>query len=958
MDAQRALNSFLGRLTTVLVNEAQLLGGVRGDVEFIKDEMESMNGLLLHLAEANHHDHQVRAWMKQVIGLTRDCDGNVELYIQYVAGPGHQTTGLLGYLQQILRFVRTVPARRRVATRIRELKVRARDVGDRRVRYGVIVPSVANQDDAIFMENFLPPLVEGEEENVHRHALFATDVELPDDETLVNTSVDRIIEWLTEEAPAAAGRCEPQPRIIPILWNSHNPKEEETLAVCVAQEVYRHPSMVKLFDCKAWVRVRKSSDLRHILQEILANVLPLPILDGEEKTLSMDAEQSAETVVGVEATQLTKKLQDYLKGKKFFIVLEEVSDRLPWDGIRSALSHTSDDCSPGSAIVITTWSDDVANSSSPFKIFRPQSLFFRFYDKARELTGGSDNETMANVGRILGVCYPEVFAMKIFLHLLYVNPNRSRTQLGNFVKKLSDCVSSKTAAKQMVRFSYNDMPTKYRSCLLYLTISWENGYIRRTTVSRRWIAEGLIGTRENRSEDEADRCFDALVSWGLINPGEISGTGKIKSYTIHHMVREVIARIARDLNFADADLPFNLARHLPVHHGIGLQASHCSHPGEAGDSRIIALLPYLSKSSQWQLLRMLDLEGCIGLKKHHWKSICKILLLKYLSLRNTDVSQLPKKIENLQCLETLDIRQTAVRAFSTKSIMLPMLKHLFAGQTDSSRNNTDMFKESFATVRLPSGIRRMIKLEVLSHVEIDHNVDDLADVGQLLQLRKLGLVLHGNKGFLGLLLQQVEKLHACLRSLSVRFHQMDRSEPTPDAEEVVELASPPKLLQSLNISGITSTGFPLWIAKLDQLAKISLSETYLSEAALRILGRLRILRCLKLRHKSYTGSHLSFKGEEFQSLKSLVVEGSDITNITFDVGAGAKLEMIVWSFAKMDSVSGVVHLPRLKKLELNGDCNIDRTREAIKEHPNHPDFKHNGQHQRQEAVAVAAASTP
>lgn len=137
-----------------------------------------------------------------------------------------------------------------------------------------------------------------------------------------------------------------------------------------------------------------------------------------------------------------------------------------------------------------------------------------------------------------------------------------------------------------------------------------------------------------------------------------------------------------------------------------------------------------------------------------------------------------------------------------------------------------------------------------------------------------------------------------------------------------------------------------------------MSETYLSEAALRILGRLRILRCLKLRHKSYTGSDLSFKEEEYQSLKFLVVEGSDVTKITFDAGAGAQLEMIVWSFAKMDSISGVIHLPRLKKLELNGDCDPDRVREAIKVHPNRPDFKHNGQYQRQEAGAVAAASTP
>ncbi|XP_037424055.1 disease resistance protein PIK6-NP-like [Triticum dicoccoides] len=292
MDAQRALTSLLGRLTTVLVNEAQLLGGIRGDVEFIKDEMESMNGLLLHLAEANHHDHQVRAWMKQVIGLTRDCDGNVELYIQYVAGSGHQTTGLLGYLRRIIRFVWTIPARRRVATRIRQLKVRARDVGDTRMRYGVIVPSAADQDDAIFNANFLDPLVAGEEEDVHRRALSATDVEPPDDvNILVKESIDQMIEWL-KEAPVSVGDREPQPRIIPILWNSHNPKEEEDLAVRLAQEVYQHPSLVASFDCKAWIRVGRSCDLHHILQEILVKVEPLPIPDGEENTLRTDTERA------------------------------------------------------------------------------------------------------------------------------------------------------------------------------------------------------------------------------------------------------------------------------------------------------------------------------------------------------------------------------------------------------------------------------------------------------------------------------------------------------------------------------------------------------------------------------------------------------------------------------------------------------------------------------------------
>uniref|UniRef100_A0A8R7UB43 Disease resistance R13L4/SHOC-2-like LRR domain-containing protein n=1 Tax=Triticum urartu TaxID=4572 RepID=A0A8R7UB43_TRIUA len=76
---------------------------------------------------------------------------------------------------------------------------------------------------------------------------------------------------------------------------------------------------------------------------------------------------------------------------------------------------------------------------------------------------------------------------------------------------------------------------------------------------------------------------------------------------------------------------------------------------------ILTTIESLSESAQWQFLKVLDLRGCKGLQKKHLNSVCKILLLKYLSLRNTDVVELPKVIEKLQCLQTLDIRQTAVR---------------------------------------------------------------------------------------------------------------------------------------------------------------------------------------------------------------------------------------------------------------------------------------------------------
>ncbi|CAM0871365.1 unnamed protein product [Alopecurus aequalis] len=459
-------------------------------------------------------------------------------------------------------------------------------------------------------------------------------------------------------------------------------------------------------------------------------------------------------------------------------------------------------------------------------------------------------------------------------------------------------------------FCYSELPSHYKSCLMYLSIFPQGRSFKRTDLLRRWAAEGLITKRSAGTgmlDDQAERIFDSLVTRGFICPGETSTAGKVKSFTLNQVVHDFIVT---DVGFVDTSSQPDLAHRLSINSGV------------------------------------LDLQGCKGLKKKHLNNICKILLLKYLSLRNTDATELPKQIEKLQCLQTLDIRQTIIQAFATKSVCLPMLRHLLAGKEDSPSIDSDRFKKSFETVYLPKSIRRMEKIEVLSHVKVSNN-NDLIDVGKLLHLRKLGVILEGKKDELNLLFQQIEKLQGCLRSLSIQMNQPTKSKS--------ELQSPPKLLQSLNISGITG-GLHLWIAGHDILTKITLSETDLGEDALGIFGKLRMLRCLRLRHKSYTESELKFKEEEFKSLKSLVVEGSNITSVTLEPQAAPKLEMIIWSFVTMGTLSGVKHLPKLKKIELSGDsCEIDPVIEEIREHPNHPDLKYNGQHQR---YGAKTPSTP
>jgi Leucine-rich repeat (LRR) protein len=466
-------------------------------------------------------------------------------------------------------------------------------------------------------------------------------------------------------------------------------------------------------------------------------------------------------------------------------------------------------------------------------------------------------------------------------------------------------------------FCYNELPIKYRSCLLYLTIYPQGHVIRTTSLARRWVAEGLIATTASHGKqrvvtDEAEHHLDVLFTRGFITPVEIGPANDIKSFTLHHEVGEFITKMAGDVNFVETSQPTELAHHLSIHNRIGLQSSYSD-----GDSKdIVVYLPSLADSPQWKLLKVLDLEACKGLKKKHLRSICKILLLRYLSLRNTDVAELPKRIQDLQCLETLDIRQTKVRMLAKKAIVLPLLKHFLAGHKVGARIDNGTSEESVATVSMPLYIQRMRNMQILSHVHVSNSNSELAGIAQLLKLRKLGVALHGKNAKLSDLFRHIKKLDTCLCSLSIRIDQTASSE-NQDAG-AVDALTPPHFIKSLNISGLTN-GLTHLIKDLHQVSKLTLSETWLKEDDLCLLGKLGALRYLKLQHKSYIESKLAFKEEEFRCLNYLLVASCEVTKISFAAGAAPQLERIVSPCVAFHDISGLNHLSKLRKLELKDE---------------------------------------
>jgi hypothetical protein len=266
-----------------------------------------------------------------------------------------------------------------------------------------------------------------------------------------------------------------------------------------------------------------------------------------------------------------------------------------------------------------------------------------------------------------------------------------------------------------------------------------------------------------------------------------------------------------------------------------------------------------------------------------------------------------------------------VPANATVKVLLLKLKRLLAGHIDPSPSNFG------SSVRIPRRIDKMINIEVLSNVKAQRH-DDLEDIGKLWQLKKLGVVID-KKSHLVNLLKAISDLHECLLSLSITIPTAT-PEGSPSILELPDdigscLRHHANILESLSISGAMHL-FPLLTkGGNNKLAKVTLCSTPLNQDDLEVLAKLPKLQCVRLQHISCTGSVLIFKEDDFKCLKYLLIEGFNLTNVTFEDGSACELEKMVLSSTTIESISGVDGLPKFEELELNNSPVPNEVKEAI-----------------------------
>jgi disease resistance protein RPM1 len=505
---------------------------------------------------------------------------------------------------------------------------------------------------------------------------------------------------------------------------------------------------------------------------------------------------------------------------RYFIVIDDIWEIQTWDIIKLSID---DDNSCGGRIIVTTRKMDVATRAG--KVYNLQPLPHNssrtlFYTRLYGHEGNCvDNQPDEVCDKFLRKCDGIPLAIITIASLLVGKPREEWSELYKYIGfGLKDNEQAETTMT-IVSFSYYDMPSHLRSCLVYLSAFLEDSVILKDGLIWKWIAEGFVQEKQGlRLFEVGEGYFNDLLNRSMIE-AESNPDGSVYGCRIHDMVLDFIRLVSDKENFLTVSdrmddgrgtliKPSTVGRLSQHNRTIGYtsQANHVDMPKVRTFIVYTCVIETTVLLSSFKILRVLAIEGCKpnGGSSIRIEHIGQLLHLRYLSLLGTKIDKIPEEIGALRMLQTLELTQSYI-------------------------------------VELPSSINMLTQLVCL-HVTFSHNVDaakEVASVGKLTSLEDLRIHFRDVKWSTRRLMKELSSLRELrvliattyydedserdflesLRQLPklqtlVLIHSFDDNE-IPAAKWETEFALP-RRLQHLAVNGVATS--------VEELAAISSDE--------------------------------------------------------------------------------------------------------------------------------------
>ncbi|CAO1939982.1 unnamed protein product [Urochloa humidicola] len=905
--ATGVMSTVLGKLADLLHEEYKLATGVRKDIEFLRSELSVMNDMLNVLADAEELDALNKGWRDRVRELAYDVEDCIDLSMARLgrAAGDARAAGRLGG-SKLVRKLKKIRVSLQVAHQIKELKARAIEESKRQKRYKL--------DGLVGSSGCASP---NNKVDLRMCALWVETEKLVG----LDEPMDKIIRWLM---PAEGEEPSQQVRTVAIVGCAGLGKT--TLANQVYQKIKED------FHYSAFISVSQNPQMKDVLMKISSQV-------GETTSMADDEL----ILVG----NLRKRLQ--AENKRYIVVVDDIWHSDPWKIIGQALVKTS----PGSIIIITARLKDVAQSCCsshggwvydmrPLDDENSKRLFFkRIFDSEEKCPHKLESASKD----ILKKCNGIPLAIISIASFLAVDVPQSPDHWNKVKESISSPLrgnKSVETMKSVLSLSYFNLPHHLRTCLLYLSAFPEDCKIERDRLVCRWIAEGFVNPEPGETLYETGlRYFNILVNRSLIQPWK-EENGMVLSCRVHDVILNFLVSKSFEENFLSFLDPSGVppsSLHCKVRR-LSLQNSY----QENVVSWIKSIKPHvrslacfvdckeLHPLTEFEVIRVLDLENCGSLRNIHLENIKMLLQLRYPSIRRTCVSVLPAGIGHVQHLETLDIRETKVEQLPSTIVLLEKLAHLFVS----------------SKVKFPEeGINKMKGLEQLCFSIHGQPLSFLKELGQLTNLRNLQALWEAmwepnyyESREWGNFASSLRALgsHNKLQSLDLDMRMQETEIPIPLDSLFPGLPS----LRTFSISPIRS--LPVWMGSLVNLEVLYLRTLQFTPEYLQVLGNMPALETLVLYIGRYAGPFTIVSGA-FQRLRSFSV--GQLYQLRFMPGSMPNLKHLhtILVYTNYNDL-GIQHLSSLTNVNIfvyawrNSRGGVEgleaKIRSFLGEHPNRP----------------------
>ncbi|KAL3825325.1 hypothetical protein ACJIZ3_021354 [Penstemon smallii] len=811
--AESAVSFLYNQLSIWLQQEGELLGGLKQEVQYIRDKMIQMKAFLRVADSKEENSPQLKEWVRQVREIAYDTEDVLDEYMFRFAL--RRATGFPGHIKNYYYKVKNLKSHYRIASEIQTIKHRLENVS--------------------------------KTQQIYKYMGDVND--LASSSTLIkDTRYDGRGDALLLEEADVVGIEKPKKKLIDWLL----PTDQLGLKVISVVGMGRlgKTTLIK----KVYDDALLKSNFDHHVEHLLENIIR-QLVDEVKKPPPQGLEALNEY-------EMKEYIYKFLQHKNYIIVLDDVWQILVWETMRYAFPR-SDTC--GCIIIATRYSNigNAACSENNHYVYELEPVpkeesKMLFYKKAFQ-----ENSCPLHLKEIceiiLKICAGLPLAIVVIGGLL-ANKNNKIEEWELLSRSLGDEFKGENLKRmdKILSLSYYDLPYYLKSCFLYLGIFPEDNLVRKTM------------------EEVAGTYVRELLDRSLIKLHETYSNGRPLAFRIHDLIREYVISKSKEQKVATIFtgrgkmLWPDKIRRLALHTSVNYTEE------EYDNLKYIRSLLWLGSEDATEFAQILEkvlanggrLLKVLGLERAPIDTIpnkvFKCYLLKHLSLSGTAIRHIPKSIENLQNLETLDLSETNVTELPIEILKLRKLRHLLAMKCGDDPFMFDYVQGVKAPYEIGSCL---LSLQTLCCINVDEvgGIKIVREIGKLTQLRTLCI----NK------LKREDGKELCSsisKLINIRALRIFLAEEEELMDLDYSLQSPNSTLPFLHrllLHGRIEK-VPQWIIpnSLHGLTELHLRCSRLKEDPLVCLDDLPNLVELRMLD-AYEGEGLSFKAKGFQRLKKL-----------------------------------------------------------------------------------------